>query len=141
MDDQPVADRSRSLGVLCVQSDGGASVMADATMAVTKAVRVADLIFAPTDDLLVVLMRDSDADAGRIVTRRILEALPASRSAHPPDAQPLRIGYACSPHDGDAIRQLLGVAWQRLSARHPGPDPLEPAASDLGASVRQGGRR
>jgi hypothetical protein len=114
MDDPTATGHSRSVGVLCVQRDGDASAMADATMAVTRAVRVADLIFAPTDDSLVVLMRDSDPDAGRIVTQRIAEALPAGLPSQSPDAPPLRIGYACSPHDGDTIRQLLDSAWQRL---------------------------
>ena len=141
MDAQPTADRSRSVGVLCVQTDGGASAMADATMGVTRAVRVADLIFAPTDDSLVVLMRDSDPDAGRIVTLRIAEALPAGRSPQSPGAPAFRIGYACSPHDGDSIRQLLDSAWQRLSPCHPAPAALGQAATDPGASVRQGGRR
>jgi hypothetical protein len=139
MDDQPAAERGRSVGVLCLQTDGGASAMADATMAVTKAVRVADLIFAPTDDSLVVLMRDSDPDAGRIVTQRIAEALPAALPPQSPAAPALRIGYACSPHDGDSIRQLLDSAWQRLSLCRPAPAPLDQAAPELGASVREGG--
>jgi hypothetical protein len=140
MDDQPAAGQSRSVGVLCVQTDGGASVMADATMAVTKAVRVADLIFAPTDDSLVVLMRDSDPDAGRIVTLRIAEALPAGLPPQSPDGPALRIGYACSPHDGDSIRKLLDSAWQRLSPCRPASAPLEHAAPPVGASAHQGGQ-
>jgi GGDEF domain-containing protein len=109
-------------------------------MGVTRAVRVADLIFAPTDDSLVVLMRDSDPDAGRIVTQRIAEALPAGRSPQSPGAPALSIGYACSPHDGDSIRQLLDSARQRLSPCRPAPAALEQAATDPGTSVRQGGR-
>jgi hypothetical protein len=140
MDDQPAPGRSRSVGVLCVQGDGDAGVMADATMAVTKAVRVADLIFAPTDDSLVVLMRDSDPDAGRIVTQRVVEAFPAGHPPQSAHALPLRIGYACSPHDGDTIRQLLDSAWQRLSLCGPATTPLGQSAPAVGASVRQGGQ-
>ena len=140
MDHQPATGHSRSVGVLCVQTDGGASVMADATMAVTKAVRVADLIFAPTDDSLVVLMRDSDPDAGRIVTQRIAEALPAGLPPQSPDPPALRIGYACSPHDGDSIRQLLDSAWQRLSSCRPAPAPIEHAAPAFGAFAHQRGQ-
>ena len=140
MDDPTATGHSRSVGVLCVQGDGDASAMADATMAVTRAVRVADLIFAPTDDSLVVLMRDSDPDAGRIVTQRIAEALPAGLPPQSPDAPPLRIGYACSPHDGDTVRQLLDSAWQRLSLCRPATTPLEPSAPAVGALVHQGGQ-
>ncbi len=141
MDDPPAPGRSRSVGVLCVQGDGDAGVMADATMAVTKAVRVADLIFAPTDDSLVVLMRDSDPDAGRIVTQRIAEALPAGLPPQSSHALPLRIGYACSPHDGGTIRQLLDTAWQRLRLCGPATAPLRQSAPAVGASIAQGGHR
>ena len=104
-----------------------------------KAVRVADLIYSPTADSLVVLMRDSDPDAGRIVTQRIAESLPADLAPWLPSS-PLRIGYACSPHDGDSIRQLLEKAVARLASAPAGQPVTEEAVRTIGAAARQGGR-
>jgi putative methionine-R-sulfoxide reductase with GAF domain len=140
MEDDPAADRSRSAGVLCVQTAGGSHAMSAVTMAVTKAVRVADLIFAPADDLLVVLMRDADTETGHIVTRRILDALPAPVPRQPEDGPALRIGYASSPHDGDSIRQLLDSASRRLNGCDPGPASFAQAAPRVAASASTGGQ-
>ena len=137
MDDRVVNALGPSVGLLCVRNDGDAGVMAEAAMAVTKAVRVADLIYSPTVDSLVVLMRDSDPDAGRIVTQRIADALPADLAPWSA-ASPLRIGYACSPHDGDTVRQLLEKATARLGTSAAAPAPAAHAAA--GVPVPHGGR-
>jgi putative nucleotidyltransferase with HDIG domain len=139
MDDQVVHALGPSVGLLCLKSGGNGDTMADAAMAVTRAVRVADLIYAPTPDSLVVLMRDSDPDAGRIVTQRIADALPASLAPWSPTS-PLKIGYACSPHDGDTIRQLLERAVARLGVPGTADTPAAPATPAAGMPVQQGGR-
>jgi putative nucleotidyltransferase with HDIG domain len=140
MEPDPAPDRSRSAGVLCVEASGGSHAMSGVTMAVTRAVRVADLIFAPADDLLVVLMRDADTETGHIVTRRILEALPVPVSQQAQDGPALRIGYASSPHDGHAIRQLLDTASRRMHACDLGPTPFAQAAPRAAASASTGGQ-
>jgi predicted signal transduction protein with EAL and GGDEF domain len=139
MDDRVVNALGPSVGLLCVKSTGDPGAMADAAMAVTKAVRVADLIYSPTADSLVVLMRDSDPDAGRIVTQRIAESLPANLAPWLASS-PLRIGYACSPHDGDTIRQLLEKAVARLASPLAGQPAPEQAVRTVATPARQGGR-
>lgn len=139
MDDRVVNALGPSVGLLCVKSAGPRGVMADAAMAVTKAVRVADLIYAPSPDSLVVLMRDADPDAGRIVTQRIAASLPADLAPWLPSS-PLSVGYACSPNDGDTIRQLLERALTRLAAAPVAQAALEPATRAAGTVTRQGGR-
>jgi len=113
-DKRLVGDFGRSLGVLCVKNFGDTRVMAHATMAVNQATRIADLIFRPTDDSLVVLMPDSDASAGQMVVDRIASAMPPDIVPPPSESSPLRVGFACSPHDGDSVRVLLDVAQHRL---------------------------
>jgi hypothetical protein len=139
MDDRVVNALGPSVGLLCLKNDGDAGVMADATMAVTKAVRGADLIYSPTADSLVVLMRDSDPDAGRIVTQRIADALPANLAPWVAGS-PLKIGYACSPHDGDTVRQLLEKAVARLGPSAGVPQGVGLAAHLAGVCVKPGGR-
>jgi putative nucleotidyltransferase with HDIG domain len=139
MDDRVVNALGPSFGLLCVKSTGDPGAMADAAMAVTRAVRVADLIYAPAADSLVVLMRDSDPDAGRIVTQRIADALP-EHLAPWLASSPLRMGYACSPHDGDSIRQLLEKASARLGLWSAPAAVSEKPGEAAGVPVRQGGR-
>jgi GGDEF domain-containing protein len=139
MDDRVVHALGPSVGLLYVKNAGDQGVMADAAMAVTKAVRVADLIYAPSPDSLVVLMRDADPDAGRIVTQRIAESLPADLAPWLPSS-PLSIGYACSPNDGDTIRQLLEKALTRLASAPAAQAALERAGRAAGTVTRQGGR-
>lgn len=105
----------RTRAVLYLKNDGGAEAMLHAAMAVSQATRIADLIFRPTEDSLVVLMRDADAAAERLVLQRIAAALP--REVLPPtsEASPLRIGFTCSPQDGDYWSDLLNAAQSRLS--------------------------
>jgi putative methionine-R-sulfoxide reductase with GAF domain len=110
----PAGEYSRSLGVLCIKNLGDASLMAHATMAVNQATRIADLIFRPTDDSLVVLMPDSDAGAGQMVVDRIAAAMPPDVVRPPSESSPLRVGFACSPHDGDSVCQLLDAAQRRF---------------------------
>jgi putative nucleotidyltransferase with HDIG domain len=123
----------RSLGVLCVKNVGDASVMDCAAMAVSQATRIADLLFTPGDDSIVVLMPDCDAGAGELVVERIAAALPPGVVPPPSASSPLRIAFACSPHDGDSVRQLLDVAQQRLGDR-----PL-PAGAGCPAAPRVAG--
>jgi predicted signal transduction protein with EAL and GGDEF domain len=84
-------------------------------------------------------MRDADADAGRIVTQRIAESLPADLAPWLPSS-PLRIGYACSPHDGDTIRQLLERALTRLASAPAAQPALERTGRAAGTVTRPGGR-
>ena len=135
-DKRLVGEFGRSLGVLCVKNFGDTSVMGHATMAVNQATRIADLIFRPTDDSLVVLMPDSDAGAGQMVLDRITAALPPGVVPPPSESSPLRVGFACSPHDGDSVRQLLDAAQHRL-----GEGPVPAIAPAPLALVRENGGR
>ena len=67
----------RARAVLCLKNEGDPGVMLHAMMAVSQSTRIADLIFRPTDDSLVVLMKDADASAEPLVLQRIAAALPA----------------------------------------------------------------
>ena len=135
-DTRMVGEFGRSLGVLCVTNVGDARVMAHATMAVNKATRIADLIFRPTDDSLVVLMPDSDAGAGQMVVDRIAAAMPPDLVPPPSESSPLRVGFACSPLDGDSLRQLLEAAQHRL-----GESPVAQLAPASLAPIREHGGR
>ena len=126
----PAGKYSRSLGVLWVKNLGDTSVMAHATMAVNQATRIADLIFRPTDDSLVVLMPDSDAGAGQMIVDRIAAAMPPDVVPPPSESSPLRVGFACSPHDGDSVRQLVDAAQHRL-----GESPVAALAPTSPASL------
>ena len=128
-DTRSVGEFGRSLGVLCIRNEGDASVMAHATTAVSQATRIADLIFRPSDDSLVVLMPDSDASAGQMVVDRIASVMPPDVVPPPSPSSPLRIGFACSPNDGDSVRQLLQAAQERLGSAQSGVGASEPAAA------------
>jgi hypothetical protein len=106
----------RQLGVLCVRSAGGDSVMDHAAVAVGQSTRVADLIFRPTDEDLVVLMPDCDPSAGQMIVDRIGAALPPEVVAPADGTPPLHVAFACGPYDGDTVRQLLAVARRRIEA-------------------------
>ena len=103
----------RARAVLCIKNDGDPGVMLHATMAVSQSTRIADLIFRPTPDSLVVLMKDADADAEPLVRQRITAALPADIVPPPSDDSPLRIGFACGPRDGEYWSDLLNIAQHR----------------------------
>ncbi|MFO7694699.1 MAG: HD domain-containing phosphohydrolase [Vicinamibacterales bacterium] len=103
----------RSRAVLCLRNEGDPGVMLHATMAVSRSTRIADLIFRPTDDSLVVLMRDADAGAEPLVLQRLAAALPTDIAAPPSAASPLRFGFACGPRDGDSWSDLLNLAQHR----------------------------
>ena len=70
-------------------------------------------------------MKDADAAAEDLVIQRIAAALPADIVAPPSDASPLRLGFACSPRDGDYWSDLLErraaprLADRRLLSRRP----------------------
>ena len=102
-----------NLGVLCVRAGGGDGHMDHAAVAVSQATRIADLIFRPSAQELVVLMPDCEPGAGQIIVDRIGTQLP---SAGAPAERPptLEVGFACGPFDGDTVRQLLAVARRRL---------------------------
>lgn len=104
----------RTLGVLCVRVAGSAQMMTHAAAAVSQATRVADLIFKPADDALVVLMPDCDPGAGRLIMDRIVAAVP--EAALPPTSpeSPIRLAFACSPFDGESVRELLCTSRSRL---------------------------
>jgi putative nucleotidyltransferase with HDIG domain len=127
-----------SLGVLCVKSTGDADVMAHAAMAVSHATRIADLIFRPSPDSLVVLMPDCDAGAGSQIVDRIASTLPSDVVPPPLAGSPLRIAFACSPHDGETLRRLLETAQSRLDAQVPAEAELEVAG--VGAGRGEGGQ-
>ena len=103
----------RARAVLCLKNEGDPGVMLHAMMAVSQSTRIADLIFRPTDDSLVVLMKDADASAEPLVLQRIAAALPADIVAPPADASPLRLGFACGPRDGEYWSDLLNIAQHR----------------------------
>jgi hypothetical protein len=99
--------------VLCVKNNGDPGVMLHAMMAVSHSTRIADLIFRPTEDSLVVLMKDADATAEGLLAQRIAAALPADILAPPLESSPLRLGFACSPRDGEYWSDLLSTAQHR----------------------------
>jgi hypothetical protein len=129
-DRRRAAETGRSRAVLCVKNDGDPGVMLHAMMAVSHSTRIADLIFRPTEDSLVVLMKDADAAAETLVLQRIAAALPADIVAPPSEASLLRLGFACSPRDGDYWSDLLNAAQHRAwrVPVAPGEHP-EPAAT------------
>jgi hypothetical protein len=122
----------RARAVLCLRNAGDPAVMIHAAMAMSQATRIADLIFRPTPDSLVVLMNDADAAAGELVTQRIAAALPHDIVAPPDDSSPLRIGFAFGPRDGDYWSELLAIAQRRASAAE------APAAAEV--TIGEGGQ-
>ena len=112
----------RSRAVLCLKNAGDAGVMLHAMMAVSQSTRIADLIFRPTQDSLVVLMKDANAGAEPLVLQRIAAALPADIVPPPSDASPLRLGFACGPRDGDYWSDLLNIAQHRAWRTPPAGD-------------------
>lgn len=124
-------DKGHARAVLCLKNHGEADVMLHAMMAVSQSTRIADLIFRPTDDSIVVLMKDADAAAEPLVIERIMAALPAGLLTPLAEASPLRLGFACSPRDGEYWSDLLRSAQQRawvVPGRSPaGPTPATPA--------------
>jgi putative nucleotidyltransferase with HDIG domain len=129
------ADSGRSRAVLCLKNDGDHGVMLHATMAVSQSTRIADLIFRPTQDSLVVLMKDADAAAERLILQRIAAALPADIVPPPFEASPLRLGFACGPRDGDYWSDLLYIAQHRAWR---GPVAVTPAAAAVAAHGDRG---
>jgi putative methionine-R-sulfoxide reductase with GAF domain len=122
------AEKGRARAVLCLKNDGRPDVMLHAMMAVSHSTRIADLIFRPTDDSLVVLMKDADAAAEQLVTARIMAALPPGLLGPHADTSSLRLGFACSPRDGEYWSDLLHAAQHRAWDR-PDRVPAEPAAT------------
>ena len=112
-DRRRAGESGRSRAVLCLKNDGDAGTMLHAMMAVSHSTRISDLIFRPTEDSLVVLMKDADAAAEALVVRRIAAALPADVVAQPSKPSPLRLGFASSPRDGDYWSDLLNAAQHR----------------------------
>jgi putative nucleotidyltransferase with HDIG domain len=109
-----IGGASRTLGVLCVRTLGPDDMMGPASAAVSAATRIADLIFKPTEDSLVVLMPDCDPGAGRIIMDRITAAVPPGVVPPPSIDSPIRLAFACSPYDGESLRDLLATAQRRL---------------------------
>lgn len=133
------ATSGRALGVLYVRAPEDGDIMAHASVAVSQATRIADLIFRPKHDELIVLMPDCDPGAGQLIVDRIGEALPdAVASIH--GQSPLQVAFVCGPYDGKTTRDLVSVAKLRLGD-HPGP--IGSAATPAPASdyVTTGGRR
>lgn len=116
----------RPLGVLCVSARGDADLMAHATVAVSQATRLADLVFRPEADELVVVMPDCDIGAGELIAGRVLSAMPAPHaSSGRTNGHGVALGFACAPHDGDALGSLLSVARRRLGEADSGrPSPV-----------------
>jgi len=122
-DRRRAGDSGRSRAVLCLKNEGEPGVMLHAMMAVSHSTRLADLIFRPTQDSLVVLMKDADAETGNQVLQRIAAALPADIVPPPFEASPLRLGLACGPADGDHWSDLLDAAQHRASRTAPAGKP------------------
>jgi putative methionine-R-sulfoxide reductase with GAF domain len=129
----------RNLGVLCVRAMGGDGLIDHAAVAVSQATRVADLIFRPTDQELVVLMPDCEPAAGQIIVDRIGAALPPAALAHADGPPPLQIAYACGPYDGDTVSHLLAVARRRMVEAGPLTCGNEPVV-DVAVTRAEGGR-
>ncbi|MDO8835483.1 MAG: HD domain-containing protein [Vicinamibacterales bacterium] len=106
------ATGARTAGVLYLRTPGDSEAMAQAALAANQATRVADLIFRVAPDELVVLMPDCDASAGHVVTGRLAEAL-VTLEATAPVIDALRVGFACSPHDGASLGDLLRASRER----------------------------
>ncbi|MEW5981019.1 MAG: HD domain-containing phosphohydrolase [Acidobacteriota bacterium] len=102
----------RPLGVLSVRIPGDLDLMGHTAVAVAQATRIADLVFRPSDDELVVLMPDCDIGAGQMIAERIRTALshPSVGEASTPR---LALGFACAPHDGHGVARLLDTARVR----------------------------
>jgi hypothetical protein len=121
--------KGRPLGVLCVSTHGDSALMAHAEVAVGQATRIADLVFRPDDDELVVVMPDCDIGAGELIVNRVRAALPSADGQAPgTPAAGLGVGFACAPHDGDTLSTLLLVARRRLTEQ-----------KDVGAGARRDG--
>jgi putative nucleotidyltransferase with HDIG domain len=118
-------EQGRARAVLCLKNRGQRDVMLHAMMAVSHSTRIADLIFRPSDDSLVVLMKDADAAAEQLVTERIMAALPPGLLAPQSETSALRLGFACSPRDGEYWSDLLHAAQHRAWDL-PGRSPAEP---------------
>jgi putative nucleotidyltransferase with HDIG domain len=103
---------ARTAGVLYLRTGGDSAALDQAAVAVNQATRVADLIFRIAPDELVVLMPDCDSSAGHIVTGRLAEAL-VDLDVTTPVLDVLRIGFACSPHDGASLGDLLRASRER----------------------------
>jgi putative nucleotidyltransferase with HDIG domain len=119
-------ERGPARAVLCLKNHGQRDIMLQAMMAVSHSTRIADLIFRPTNDSLVVLMKDADAAAEHVVCERIMAALPFELLAPHGDTSALRLGFACSPRDGEYWSDLLHAAQHR-AWDIPGRSPAEPA--------------
>lgn len=131
------ASSGRTLGLLYLSTEGNRDAMAHVSVAVNQATRIADLIFRLENDDLVVLMPDCDQGAWQAVSDRILEALerlPQGAAA----MAALRLGFACGPHDGASLRDLLGVARDHARAEPLSPGILVPAleATNRGTAWR-----
>jgi len=122
-DRRRAGEPGRLRAVLCLKNEGEPGVMLHAMMAVSHSTRLADLIFRPTQDSLVVLMKDADAATGSLVLQRIAAALPADIVPPPFEASPLRLGLACGPGDGDHWGDLLSAAQHRASRTAPTAEP------------------
>ncbi|MEK6629351.1 MAG: HD domain-containing phosphohydrolase, partial [Acidobacteriota bacterium] len=108
------ATSGRALGVLYVRAPEDGDIMAHASVAVTQATRIADLIFRPQHDELIVLMPDCDPGAGQLIVDRISAALPHAVAASIHGPSPLQVAFACEPYDGRTVRDLVSVAKLRL---------------------------
>ena len=127
----------RTRAVLYLKNEAGADVMLHAAMATSHAVRISDLIFRPTDDSLVVLMSDADPAVGRLVVQRVAAALPAAVPPPTSGESPLRVGFACSPHDGGYWADLVSTARSRLGRA---PEAASDVPTAVPAAAAKGGR-
>jgi hypothetical protein len=59
-------------------------------------------------------MPDCDPSAGRLIMDRIVAAVPDTIVPPPALESPIRLAFACSPFDGDSVRDLLRTAQGRL---------------------------
>ena len=125
----------RARAALCLTNHGDPAVMLHAMMAVSHSTRIADLIFRPAEDSLVVLMNDADASAEGLVLQRIAAALPPDIVAPPAEHSPLRVGFACGPRDGEYWSELLQAAQRRAGAA---PRAAAPAESPAAVTAQRG---
>jgi GGDEF domain-containing protein len=111
-------DHQHPFSLVAVRWTGGSIATNDQiVLAVRRALRPADLLFSSGADELLVLLLNTDHNAGSALANRIAANLEALRAAG--TLAQAKLGLACAPfeaHTGDA---LLALARERSSANGP----------------------
>ena len=116
-------ESGRALGVLYLHTAGDLVALTHASVAVTQATRIADLVVRLDTDELVVVMPGADHGTGRIIVARIADIL-AGMPDGAATCQALSVGVASGPADGRSIHELLNVARRRADTGDDDPQPV-----------------